>query len=361
MNWILKQKKKEHVLFTLPLPEPSELLNRLREKFPDIDFQYIQFGTLETFRNPPTIPRETIAGKTVLVTAGALPATAADCPDLELIHFISAGINHIQKHPIYTNSDIPLATVSGIHGPPIAEWVLMTTLLRNREYERLYEAQKEHRWMEYPEQRPRDMVGQRIGILGYGSIGRQVANVSRAMGMEVLAYTATPKSTPESRKDHGFVVPGTGDADGTIPSQWFSGTDKADLHNFLSQDLDILLISVPLTPQTHHLISKAEFEVLAKRRTFVSNVARGPVIDQSALVEALKKGDIRGAAVDVTDPEPLPADDPLWDAPNVVITPHVSAMSAQTLERVFQVIEVNLERKEKGERLINIVNRKKGY
>ncbi|KAJ9305317.1 hypothetical protein DTO217A2_5108 [Paecilomyces variotii] len=205
------------------------------------------------------------------------------------------------------------------------------------------------------------MVGQRIGILGYGSIGRQVANVSRAMGMEVLAYTATPKSTPESRKDHGFVVPGTGDADGTIPSQWFSGTDKADLHNFLSQDLDILLISVPLTPQTHHLISKAEFEVLAKRRTFVSNVARGPVIDQPALVDALKKGDIRGAAVDVTDPEPLPADDPLWDAPNVVITPHVSALSAQTLERIFQVIEANLERKEKGERLINIVNRKRGY
>lgn len=181
------------------------------------------------------------------------------------------------------------------------------------------------------------------------------------MGMEVLAYTATPKSTPESRRDHGFVVPGTGDADGTIPSQWFSGTDKADLHNFLSQDLDILLISVPLTPQTHHLISKAEFEVLAKRRTFVSNVARGPVIDQPALVDALKKGNIRGAAVDVTDPEPLPADDPLWDAPNVVITPHVSALSAQTLERIFQVIEVNLERKEKGERLINIVNRKKGY
>lgn len=188
-----------------------------------------------------------------------------------------------------------------------------------------------------------------------------VANVSRAMGMEVLAYTATPKSTPESRKDHGFVVPGTGDADGTIPSQWFSGTDKADLHNFLSQDLDILLISVPLTPQTHHLISKAEFEVLAKRRTFVSNVARGPVIDQPALVDALKKGHIRGAAVDVTDPEPLPADDPLWDAPNVVITPHVSALSAQTLERIFQVIEANLERKEKGERLINIVNRKRGY
>ncbi|KAL1856632.1 hypothetical protein Plec18170_003602 [Paecilomyces lecythidis] len=360
MNWFLK-KKKEHVLFTLPLPEPTDLLDRLREKFPDIDFEYIHFGTLETFRNPETIPRDTIAGKTVLVTAGALPASPADCPDLELIHFISAGINHVQKHPIYTNSDIPLATVSGIHGPPIAEWVLMTTLLRNREYEKFYEAQKEHRWLKYPVKGARDMVQQRIGILGYGSIGRQVANVSRAMGMDVLAYTASPKTTPESRKDHGFVVPGTGDPDGSIPSQWFSGTDKANLHNFLSQDLDILLISVPLTPQTHHLISKAEFEVLAKRRTFISNIARGPVIDQPALVESLTNGDIRGAALDVTDPEPLPADDPLWDAPNVTITPHVSAQNAQTLERVFQVIEANLERKQKGEKLINIVDRKRGY
>lgn len=179
--------------------------------------------------------------------------------------------------------------------------------------------------------------------------------------MEVFAYTATPKTTPESRKDHGFIVPGTGDPNGSIPSKWFSGTDKASLHNFLSQDLDILLISVPLTAETYHYIGKPEFEILAKQRTFVSNIARGAVIDQPALVEALNSGQIRGAAVDVTDPEPLPADDPLWDAPNLTLTPHVSANNIETVERALQVLEANLERKQNGQKLINIVNRKKGY
>lgn len=107
------------------------------------------------------------------MTAAALPAGPADCPNLDLIQFMSAGINHIQKHPIYTQSDIPLATASGIHGPPIAEWVLLTTLLRSHSFERFYEAQKEHKWLKYGDDKPRDLVGQRIGILGYGSIGRQ--------------------------------------------------------------------------------------------------------------------------------------------------------------------------------------------
>ena len=211
-------------------------------------------------------------------------------------------------------------------------------------------------------------------MLGYGSIGRQVARVGKAMGMDVIAYTASPRTTPESKHDEGFIVPGTGDPDGSIPSAWYSGLDKKSLHNFLSQDIDHLLISVPLTKETTHFIAEEEFKILGKHNAFISNISRGQIIKQSALVESLKKyadndplkrgdggGGLRGAALDVTDPEPLPKDDPLWDAPNCIITPHISGLGSAYVDRAFQVLEVNLDRRERGKKMINVVDRKRGY
>ena len=194
------------------------------------------------------------------------------------------------------------------------------------------------------------------------------------MGMDVIAYTASPRSTPESKHDKGFIVPGTGDPDGSIPSAWYSGLDKESLHNFLKQDIDLLLISVPLTKETTNFIAEPEFKILGKRNAFISNISRGQIIKQSDLLTALKKykdndpldggdggGGIRGAALDVTDPEPLPEDDPLWDAPNCIITPHISGLGSAYVDRAFQVLEVNLDRRDNGEKLINVVDRKKGY
>lgn len=194
------------------------------------------------------------------------------------------------------------------------------------------------------------------------------------MGMDVIAYTASPRTTPESKHDRGFIVPGTGDPDGSIPSAWYSGMDKESLHDFLKQDIDLLLISVPLTKETTHFIAEPELEILGKRNAFISNISRGQIIKQPDLLTALKTykdndpldggdggGGIRGAALDVTDPEPLPEDDPLWDAPNCIITPHISGLGSAYVDRAFQVLEVNLDRRENGEKLINVVDRKKGY
>lgn len=200
------------------------------------------------------------------------------------------------------------------------------------------------------------------------------------MGMTVLAYTATPKDTPESRRDHGFIVPGTGDADGSIPAAWYSGLDKASLRRFLAQDIDILLVSVPLTDQTRGFLSTEEFDTLAAGSSSSSNetkpwrdptkggkgpvlvnISRGQIVDQPALVRALHDGVLGGAALDVTDPEPLPADDPLWSAPNVTITPHISGNGASYTDRSLQILEENLGRKERGEKLLNVVDKKRGY
>lgn len=180
----------------------------------------------------------------------------------------------------------------------------------------------------------------------------------------MIAYTATPKDTPESKKDVGFIVPGTGDADGSIPSEWYSGLDKESLHNFLSQDIDVLLVSVPLTDQTKHFLSTEEFSVLSqggKRPAFISNIARGPILDQDALIQSLKDGTLAGAALDVTDPEPLPADSELWGLDNVTVTPHISGVGQAYTDRAFQILEIQLERRQKGEKLINVVRRERGY
>lgn len=257
----------------------------------------------------------------------------------------------------------------------------MTTLCHSHSYNLLHHWQQQHAWGKTKSQHNaslrsvHDLVGQRIGILGYGSIGRQVARVASAMGSTVLAYTASPRPTLESKKDRGFIVPGTGDPDGSIPAEWYSGLDKASLHNFLSQDLDHLLVSVPLTKETNHFLAAPEFAILSKRNAFVSNISRGQIINQDDLIDSLRqyakdtldgkevhdRRGLKGAALDVTDPEPLPKESPLWSAPNCIVTPHISGLGSAYLDRAMQVLEVNLKRREKGEKMINVVNRDKGY
>lgn len=181
------------------------------------------------------------------------------------------------------------------------------------------------------------------------------------MGAETYAYTLHPKDTPASRRDDAYTPPGLGDPEGVLPSKWFSGETKEELHAFLSSGLDLLVVSVPLTDKTRHLLAAPEFEVLKARRTYVSNIARGPIIHTDDLIEALDKGFIRGAALDVTDPEPLPDGHPLWKAKNVLITPHVSGSSTAYTERVLAILEENLTRLSEGRELTNKVSRRDGY
>jgi phosphoglycerate dehydrogenase-like enzyme len=204
-----------------------------------------------------------------------------------------------------------------------------------------------------------DSVRRRVGILGYGAIGRQIARLAQALGMEVYAYTFRPRDTPESRRHQGYCVSGTGDQEGTIPARWFSGSRNVDIEEFLGQDLDMLVVSLPLNPGTRGLIGRKEFDTLGHQggKTFVVNIARGPIVDTDALSDALRSGLISGAAVDVTDPEPLPESHPLWTSPNVFITPHISWQSKTVIDRVAGILLDNLERYHKGEPLLNLIQK----
>lgn len=178
--------------------------------------------------------------------------------------------------------------------------------------------------------------------------------------MDVVAYTNGRRSTPESRKDTGYIVPGTGDPDGIFPSKWLSGADN-QFDEFLSSDLDVLVVAVPLTASTKGLISGREFKLLAKNKTFLSNIARGPIVDTDALIQALDEELIRGAALDVTDPEPLPDGHPLWGKKNVIVTPHISGNSNAYYQRVYDILKLNLQRLSEGKEFVNKVNKKEGY
>ncbi|KAL2831726.1 hypothetical protein BDW59DRAFT_139909 [Aspergillus cavernicola] len=340
---------------------PASFHEEIKRRFPDVEVRslLLQHGT--------PIPSEIARDSTIVVTLGNLP-NPEDAKDIKFIHFFSAGLDKVIHNPIFLDSSVPITTSTGIHGPPIAEWTLLNWLAASRQYQYTLENQKKHVWGRgeaYAQ--GHDQVGKKVGILGYGSIGRQIARVAVALGMTVHAYTASPRPTPSSRHDPHYIVPGTGDADGTLPISWNHGTDKASLHAFLSLGLDHIVVSLPLTPQTTHLLGAEEFAVLAASKPpnhpnpYLTNISRGKVIDQDALIASLKSGELSGAALDVTDPEPLPENHPLWDAPNVQISPHVSALGKEYFLRSFDVVRENLERVKRGEALVNEYKRGKGY
>jgi len=358
---------KEHLLCVLPFPEDKRITEHLKRTH-NVDITYHQVTLVKgDFGAPIPIPDELWAHATILISLTSFPPTATLARSLKFVQLLSAGINQLFGTPLYTSTAVPITNSSGIHAPQIAEWVILQ-ILSNAHKEKLYfDWQKKHYWGSHTEVGlVRDSIGQRVGILGYGAIGRQVGRVAKSLGMDVIAYTASPRTTPESRKDKGkYIVPGTGDPDGLLPSAWYSGLSKPSLHKFLSQDIDILLVAVPLTAETEHFLGAEEFTILGKQNAFIVNIARGAILQQDDLIAALKKpqeeGGLRGAALDVTDPEPLPKESELWDLENVVVTPHVSGLGTEYMDRCFQILDQNLTNLEKGEEFINVVDREKGY
>jgi len=181
--------QKENVLLLLPIDEPKDGLAKLRSTYPDYNFTFkrVGFGGQKE-KEASDLLASIYKDVTILVTLFTFPSEPkADAPLLDFVQLFSAGSNQLQKHPLYTDSDVTIATSSGIHGPQIAEWVIMTALVQAHKYKQLYDLQRQKKWGHKISENStyrtvRDLVGQRIGVLGYGSIGRQVARVGKAMG-----------------------------------------------------------------------------------------------------------------------------------------------------------------------------------
>ncbi|CAK7232340.1 hypothetical protein SEUCBS140593_008229 [Sporothrix eucalyptigena] len=355
------------LLITSPKPPTQAWIDRIEAKFPGLRVIYreLQWGNLLA---ADALSAEDWRSVTVLLTTGSsLPKDPAEVPRLRYVQLFSAGANLIIKQPLFTDTDIVFATANGVHGPQITEWIIATFLAFNHQIPTYLDQQKKATWKR-SESITEDALTQRVGILGYGSIGRQTARVATALGMEVYAYTLHPRDTPESRRDDGYAPPGTGDPEGIYPTKWFSGGTREDRNAFLSSGIDLLVVATPLTDSTTHLLGAEELALLGSTRDdgtrrpgFLSNIARGPIVDTDALIEALDKGVLRGAALDVTDPEPLPNGHRLWGAKNIIITPHISGNSTKYNDRVLDILEDNLERLSDGRPLANRVSRREGY
>ncbi|KAH7011063.1 hypothetical protein EDB80DRAFT_749605 [Ilyonectria destructans] len=341
----------------MPWDLPESFMSSMLEALPNITIHTQKCGMYDV-EPPKEIPQETWNTVTVLFTWNMLPEKD-QAPNLRFAQLLSAGCNQIMDKPIFEETDIAFCTANGVHPPQISEWVVSTFLAFHHHLYKHWNNQHKSVWVA-PEsdEDTEDSFGLRMDVLGYGSVGRQCARLAKALGMDVHAFTFHERPTPESRKDDSYTEPGLGDLLGEFPSKWFFGEDQ--LNDFL-EGLDLLVIILPLTSRTSGMIGREQFEILGKRKAFVSNVGRGPIINTDDLVEALEAGTIRGAALDVTDPGPLPSDHPLWKVKNVIISPHVSGNSNHYNERALRILAENLKRHVAGKELMNKVNRSFGY
>jgi phosphoglycerate dehydrogenase-like enzyme len=282
-----------------------------------------------------------------------LPTNALElAPRLRWLQLHSAGADHILDHPIL-QSDVAVTTTSGIHATPIAEYVFASILAHRWRVPYWTHCQREAewpagRWNLYA--RP-ELRNSTLGIVGYGSIGREVGRLGQAFGMRVVALRRSA-----GRADEGYAVENTGDPAGTIPDRFYP---PDALHEMLAV-CDYVVIALPLTTTTTHFIGEAELRAM-KPSAYLVNIARGPIVDETTLIRALREGWIAGAGLDVFDQEPLPADSPLWELENALISPHVAGFTPHYDERATALFAQNLDRYMTGQPLLNLVNKARGY
>ena len=279
---------------------------------------------------------------------------------LKWVHTGAAGVGS-SLHPAMQASSVRFTNSAGIHGPPMAETVLAMLLHFFRGLDLAAEGQREGRWNSaafYHADTPvRELSSATVGIVGYGGIGREVGTRVRALGARVIGLRRRPPTTPAPEGVeilYGLGEGGLGDGslEGGIPGGGGLGA--------LLERSDAVVVTAPETPETRGLLGR---EALVRLRpgAVLVNVARGSLVDEDAMVEALRSGHLRGAGLDVFRTEPLPASSPLWSLPNVLITPHVSGVSRGYWRREVDLILENLGRWRRGEPLRNEVDRAAGY
>jgi len=334
-----------HILSTRLLT-PYQL-NRLQATVPDAEIVHFraQHGREIEQALTPTVE--------VLFT-GRGDFSLAHATALRWVQMENAGIDHIHNTPLW-QSALPIASANGAHLPHLPEYVLTMLLAWAHRLPELLALQAQAQW--FPVQDihqlwPRPVYGRTVGIVGYGAIGRELARMTKALGMRVLAT----RRSGGSLRYEGYSPPGLGDPDGSLPDAYFT---LAELPALLRQS-DYVVLGVPLVEQTRQLID-AEALAQMQPHALLINIGRGGLIDQAALIDALQQKRIGGAVLDVTEPEPLPPDHPLWRQENVIITPHLAGHSPGHFDNVVDVFAENVRRHLAGEPLLNLVARELGY
>ena len=333
------------VLITVQF-EP-ELINQVEAVSPRLVVTTIEASEADD------VPEEAWQEADILYTHKALPDPDS-APQLKWIQFHRAGNEMFMEAPILRKPGLVASSMSGASAPQVAEYVLEMILALGHKLPQIMEHQKRADWSEERGEifQPMELNQSTVGIIGYGSIGRQVAKLLRAFGATVLAT----KRDAMRPADGGYSPEGVGDPEGDYLQRLY----PAEALKSMLKECDYVVVCVPLTKDTQGLIGEAQLAVM-KQPAFLVDVSRGGVINHAELIPALAEGQIAGAALDVYPEEPLPEDNPLWKMPNVILTPHIAGVSQEYNCRAVDLFAENLKRYLDGEQLMNLIDVQRGY
>lgn len=257
-------------------------------------------------------------------------------PRLKWVQIITVGVDHLLATDIL-KSPVTVTNIRGMSATPIAEFILTLILMFVKRFPLSFQLKQQQRWQPFPTSA---LQSKTIGIVGFGNIGQEVARLAKAFGLRVLA---TRQSTRRAAP--------AGNVDLMLP--------RDRLLQLLSES-DFVVLTLPLTPQTNKLIDEKELRTM-KPTACLINVARGDIINEEALIRALEEHWIAAAGLDVFATEPLPVDSRLWEIPNVILSPHVAGAIEDEIVHVTQLFVENLKRYLNGKKLLNLVDKEKGY
>ncbi|MEV4737601.1 MULTISPECIES: D-2-hydroxyacid dehydrogenase [unclassified Microbacterium] len=327
------------------LPLPDSWFDELRARMPDVSVHRMSPS------EPPSA--ELLAEVDLLHTSEWLPDAAA-IPAVRLVQLDTSGVDHVRGTSLW-ETGVPIATLGGIAPVPMAEYALMSILELSHRMPRIVAHRAERSWPTNADRldtlTPRALPGATVGIVGYGRIGREISRLATAFGMRVLGVSRSGVRAAGAEKfDTGRQAP----ADD--PAELFA-IDRLDE---VLRRSDFLVVVVPLTELTRGLIGPGQLDLLPPG-AFVVNIARGGIVDESALRERMRDGRIGGVALDVFDDEPLPADSPWWTEPGALVTPHVAGLAPQYHAQTLDLVVENLTRLAEDRPLLNEVDRAAGY
>jgi phosphoglycerate dehydrogenase-like enzyme len=299
---------------------------------------------------PPTdaawdAPADVVRG-THVVLGKKPPRNLDDMTDLKMLQITTVGYEHL-RHLSFAGRAVRVCNARGIFDTAIGEWNLAMMIALTRDLRGMIQNQDAAVW-EKDDRFQQEVRGKVVGLWGYGGIGRETARLAKAFGMTVHVLTRSGVGP----RGHNYALPGTGDPEGVLPDRVFvSGQEKA----FLS-GLDFLVLALPHTKHSTGLVGEQQLRTLPPT-AFVLNPARGPIIDEAALLAALTEGWIAGAALDTHFAYPLPPEHPLWGMSNVILTPHVSGADKSKLfpARMADLFAQNVERFVAGRPVLNEV------
>jgi phosphoglycerate dehydrogenase-like enzyme len=310
---------------------PVELADNIEPLLPS-DITFVRVDSEGNFDGDPSDAEVYLNGFKLKNTT--LHKVLAAAPTIRWQHTPSAGVNHILT-PTFLSHDIILTNGSGVHAIPIAEFVLNFMLYHAKNVRKLEDLQANHHWLKWLELQ--ELYNKTLLIIGTGNIGQEIALRAKAFGMQIWGSRRNPEPLPNFDKIVGA-------------NEW-----KA-----LLAEADYVVIATPLTPETKGLIN-ADTLRLMRPSAYLINIARGAIVDENALLTALRQGWIAGAGLDTFETEPLPTESPFWSLPNAFITPHCSALTPELRSRIVKLFLDNLTSYQRGEKLRNVVDRNAGY